>query len=109
MARTALTAQDIVSTGLDPTFSAANADGHSIRYDPRVFLVVKQGAGARVVTVKRNRVVDGVTLSNQTVNVPENDERWVKLTEYKVQSDGTVHVDFDAVTNTTVAAIRLPA
>lgn len=107
MARTALSYQKIVPAGLVATFGAANADGHSVAYRRDGFVVIKQGTGAREVTVKRNRVVDGYTVPNRTITVAENTERAIAFTDVNVQSDGTVHLDFDAVTNTTIAALYL--
>lgn len=107
MARTALTYQKIVPAGLATSFAAANADGHSLAYRKDGFVVVKQGTGNRDVTIKRNRVVDGYTVPDRTITVAANTERAIAFTDVNVQSDGTIHLDFDAVTNTTIAALYL--
>ena len=115
MARTALTVQDIVASGLNPVYSAANIDGHSIDNDNKAFLTVKNGgAGACEVTVQTPRQEDGLDLAERVVSVPAGEERDIgpfppKSYNRTSGADvGSVYVDFDQVTSVTVAAKRLP-
>ena len=57
MARTTLTVQAIVRTGLSPVYSAANADGHSVVNDgKKTFVHVKNGSGSSMnVTTQERR------------------------------------------------------
>lgn len=69
---------------------------------------VKQGAGARVVTIPVGQTFEGRVITALTVNISANTEQFIGpfRPEY-VQADGTVWINFDAVTNTTLAALRL--
>lgn len=108
MARTNLSVQQIVRTGLNPTYGEANAEGHKVAWSRDLFLYVKQGEGDRDVTIPTTRTVDGLAVADREVTVPGDGERIIgPFTEDYVQADGSIHVDFDAVTNTTIAALRL--
>lgn len=111
MARTALTVQQIARSGLAPSYTAANAAGHSVQNNGRVFLHVKNAGGSICnVTIETPGTVDGLAVADRTVAVaattgdamigpfPEN---------VYDQADGTINVDFDQVTSVTVAALRL--
>lgn len=112
MARTPLTVQNIVSSGLKPTYSAANADGHSMPNDGKKdFVVVKNGGGGSInVTVPTTITVDGLTVTDRIVAVPAGEERWIGglPPNYYNNPDGTINVDFSGVSSVTVAYIRTP-
>jgi len=109
MARTTLSIQDIVRSGLNPSYEAANADGESVDNNGRVFLHIKNGSGVSVtVTIQTPGTVDGLAVADRTVVIPAGEERMPGVfppADYN-QSDGAVYVDFSAVTTVTVAAIR---
>ena len=111
MARTELTVQPIVRSGLNPALSAANVDGHSILNDGRVYIEINNaGAGAITVTVQTPNVVDGdLLISDRQVNVPIGEVRKIgpfSPGDYN-QADRTFYVDFSAVAGVTVGAFRL--
>jgi hypothetical protein len=69
---------------------------------------VKQGAGARVLTVPVGETFEGRVITSRTVNIAQNTEVFVgPFNARYVQSDGTIWIDWDATTNTTFAALRL--
>ena len=71
-------------------------------------LHVKQGAGARVLTVPVGETFEGRAITSRTVNITANTEVFVgPFSQRYIQPDGTLHIDWDAVTNTTFAALRL--
>jgi hypothetical protein len=112
VARTSLTVQDIDRTGLTPSFSAANADGHEIDNDAilRTFLYVKNGGGGGItVTVVTSETRDGLAVADLTVSVGAGADSIIgpfPPAQYD-QTDDTVDVDFSGVTSVTVAAFKL--
>lgn len=108
MARQTKTVEKIINTGLAATYTAGHADGHASTWHKDMCFHVKQGAGARVVTIPVAATFEGRVITSLTVNLAENTEKFIGpfAAEY-VQSDGTVWINFDAVTNTTLAALYL--
>lgn len=113
MARTALALQYPTSDGLNPTYSAANADGHSLVNDGRTVLIVKNAsAGSINVTAQTPGTVDGLAVADKVVAVPAGGERHFKYDprHYNRPAGGTdpdmVWIDFSAVASVTVAAIH---
>lgn len=108
MARTALTVQQISRAGLTPSYAAANVDGHSMPADGVAFAHVKTVGTGCTVTVPIPKTVDGQAVSSKTYVIGTNSERMIgpfKSDPYG-QSDGTVNLDFSAVTAVTVAGFR---
>jgi len=110
MARTVLAVQDVVRAGLNPVYSAANVDGHSIQNDGRTALHVKTGATPCTVTFQTPGTVDGLAVADRTVALGATEERIIgpfPPTQYNQPTGDGVYVDFSAVTSVTVAALRL--
>ncbi len=73
-----------------------------------LFIHVKQGVGARVLTIPVGETFEGRAITSRTVNIAENTEVFVgPINARYVQSDATLHINWDATTNTTFAALRL--
>jgi hypothetical protein len=117
MARTVLTPSTLSPNAENAlaAASAANADGHSIDPDGRPDLLVLhviQGAGARAVTIVAgtDAPAERRYLGDLDVTVDASSESIIGPFEAArfMQADGLIYVDFDAVTNTTVRAYRLP-
>lgn len=108
MARQSKTVELIANTGVVATYTAAHADNHKCTWHRDLFIHVKQGSGARVVTIPVGKTFEGRVITSLTVNVAENTEKLIGpfVGDY-VQSDETIWVNFDATTNTTFAALRL--
>ena len=109
MARTALTVQQIDADGLEPALTAANVDGHSVANDVGVYVEVANGSGASIdVTVPTPATQDGLAISDRVVAVPAGETRKIGPFPSRTynQDDGTVHVDFSAVTSVTVGAFK---
>lgn len=116
MARTALTVNEITRTGIDDaaTQAAANADGHAFYNGGDVFLVVENtNASTRTVTVVSTRTIDGLAVADLTVDVAQNERQIVgpfapqNFNQQSGADAGKVYVNFDAVTDLTIAAYRL--
>ncbi len=111
MARTALAVQTPTTAGLNPVYSAANVDGHSIANDGATILIAKNaGASPCVITEVAPGKFAGLELTDPTVTVPiTTGERILGPWNPAAfnQPDGTVHINFDQVTSVTVAAIKV--
>ncbi len=110
MARETIAVQTIGRSGLAPAYAAAHADGGAFGNDGRTFLHVKNGATAVVVTIRIPVKVDGQAVTNPAVTVPATQERMIGPFPPGIynQPGSDIHVDFDDVSNVTVAAVRLP-
>lgn len=114
----ALTLQDVVPSGLNPSYTAVNSsDTVKISTAQRVFLHVKNGSGSSInvtiTAVKTTAQVAGVgsvTISNEVVAVPASGERMIgPFTEAYMNTDGNVTIGYSATTSVTAAALQLPA
>lgn len=111
MARTSITTQAIVDTGLEATFEAANADGNAIPGDGTTILHVVNGSGADVdVTIQTGGTYHGKAVADTVVTVTAGEERLIgrfKPALYNQASDGLVYIDYESVTSVTVAAYAI--
>lgn len=114
MARTVLAAQQIVATGLEPVYTAANADGHFFENDGNTILHVKNGSGADVdVTLQTPATQGGLAVAEQVVTVTAGEERFIGRLLPALYNRptggadaGKVYVDFEAVDTVTVALLE---
>ena len=113
-----ISAQEVVQTGLNPSFAAAAAGGDSFTLDDRTFLAVKNAGGSPCnVTVNVQRpsfVVPGlgtITFTNLQVSVPATTgERWIKIPASPyADGNGRAQISYDQVTSVTVAVVKVPA
>ena len=80
MARGVLAVQEVVRTGLNPTFGAADeTDGHVFaNINQNVMLVVKNANTASLdVTITTPGTVDAHAIPDLVVAVPAGEERWI--------------------------------
>jgi hypothetical protein len=111
MARTALATQQVTPAGIVPAYTSANADGHSIANRGRTALHVKNGSGASInVTLVTAATVGGRAVADDVVAIGAGAEKIIGPLDEAVfnQADGTVSVDFSAVSSVTCAALILP-
>jgi len=109
MARITVDIERTSRAGMAATYRNANVDGHAFKPGRATVLHVKQGTGARVITIPFGPHVDGQTIAPKSVTVPGNSERYIGgFTPDYIQADGTVYVNYDATTNTTIAFIEVP-
>lgn len=110
MARTSISYQQVVRTGLTESLAAANADGHKFSNDGRIVLhVVNGGASPITVTIQTPNTVDDLAVSDRTVTISDEAEKIIGPFPPGIynQSDGMVYVDFSAVSSVTVSALRV--
>jgi zona occludens toxin (predicted ATPase) len=108
-------AQAPTSGGLAPVYTAADAAGQSFYNDDRTAVIFKNTSGAPVtVTAETPGSVDGLAIPDKTISVPATTgERWCKFdTRIYNQPPGSanagkVQLTFSAVTNVTLAVIRI--
>lgn len=120
MARTVLTVQDIVRTGLEATYSAGDdVNNHSFdNTGENVVLHVKNGATAVNVTISTPNTVDGLAIADRVVTVAGTSEAIIGPfpnavygtvdTDPDPDIDPAIFVDLDDDSNVTLAALRLP-
>ena len=105
-----LTPQQVVLTGLVPTYAAAAGGGDSVGPAPNQFLVVKAGGTGATVTV------DSVTPSNYgtdadlVVVVSTSTERWIgplNPDRFTNATTGVIGWTYSQVATVTVAVVRL--
>lgn len=111
MPRVELDVEDIVRSGLDPTYTAAEADGNNWKNpDSRTFCHIKNGSGASITaTIDATKTVSGLNVTDLTVAVPAGGERIIGPFPRETfnQGDRTVHIDYSAATSVTVGVFRL--
>jgi hypothetical protein len=112
-----LVKQDIVDTGLKPTYAAASSGGDDFANDGsgRLFLHIKNGDGSShtatvtaVVSTTEKAGFPTLTVPNIVVAIPASEERMIgpfPLTAY----GSTPSITYDAVTSVTIALIKMPA
>lgn len=110
MARTQINHQQIEVTGLEETLAAAHVDGNKFPNDGRIILHVVNGNVAdRTVTIQTPGTVDGLAIAERTIVVTAAEARFIGPFPPGIynQSDGMVYVDFSAITDVTVAVLRV--
>jgi len=116
MARAALTINDVTIAGVVDSLSASEVDGESISNigsnAGRTWLEVNNGGGSPInVTIKTPGLVGGLEIAEQIIAVSNGVRKKIgPFPEPAIynQTDGTVHIDYSAVTSVTSAAFRLP-
>ena len=116
MARTVLTLQEIVRTGLEVTYAAGDdVNNHSFdNAGQDIFLHVINGATACNVTIITPQTIDDLAVADPVINVPASEDRFIGpfrndlygQAEPDAGFSKSVFVDLDDDTNVTIAAIR---
>ena len=111
-----LAIQEILKSGLEPSYAAAAAGGDEFANDDRTFFIIKNGdASQHTVTftvVRASFDIPGlgeVSFTNLAVAVPASEERVIKVPAGPYNNvNGRAAASYDAVTSVTVAAVRMP-
>ncbi len=109
MAATLITAQTILSSGLEATLEAGATTMEFVNTGQEEFWIVN-GATAAVVTVTGQTACDRGTIHNKIVTCPANEERKIGPFPKGRWNDANskVQVAIDDVTNVTVAVLKTP-
>lgn len=106
-----LTVQNISTTGLGPTYAAANAGGDTFPNNGRTLLHVKNGgASAVTVTLVSAKTCNQGFQHDLQVSVPAGGERMIgpfPPDRFNNESTGQVSVTYSGVTSVTVAALSI--
>ena len=111
MARSALTVSKVISTGLaEPAKGAANVDGNSIpNPSGSAWIEILNGSASPInVTVQTSKAYKGRAVADDVVAVAAGATKRIGGNwdpEVYNQTDGSVYVDYSAVTTVTVAAL----
>lgn len=116
MARGTLTPQQFTYTGLKPTYTAGNVDGHMFDNDGQVFLHVVNASGGQItVTIQTPKAHGALAVSERTVTVDDGVTNGKLIGPFPpdvynrlpgATDAGKVYVDLSAVTSVTIAALR---
>lgn len=110
MARTELTVEPVVRAGLAATYTAAFVDGHKFKNDGKTILHIKNGAVALNLTVQTPGTVDGLAVADRVVAVGASTDKFIgpfPASQYNQAADGMVYIDYDDLSNVTVAVLRV--
>ena len=110
MPRTNMNYQQIVRTGLEEAYAAVDAaNGNQFQNDGRMFLLVKNGAGAPInVTITTPTTVDGLAVTDLVVVVTNGEQRMIgPFPPNLYNTSGYVYVDYSSGTTITAAVVRL--
>lgn len=112
----AIPVQDLVRDGVEPTFNAASGPGDEFQNDAKTLVYVKNGATDVNITFQAQNTLTSkpgfgdITLGNQVVTVPANEERAIGYFEAAIFNDinGRVQMSYDDVANVTIAVLKAP-
>lgn len=110
MAATQLTVQQSVNSGLEATFSSANADGNYFINDGKTYIeIVNADASDHDIVIDSPAACNQGSTHDITVTVTAGERRHIGPFEKARFNDdnGYVNVTYSAVTSVTVAAIKL--
>lgn len=111
-----LTAQDVTTSGISPTYSAAASGGDVVANDGNIILHVKNGdASSHTVTVtaqvtsKEFEGFGSATFSNAAVSIAAGGSKFIGPFPIKTfnNSSGNIAIGYDAVTSVTIAALKV--
>lgn len=116
MARTELTVQKMLSSGLNASYTAATLDGEAFNNasEDVVVHLVNGGGGACVLTVQTPMQQDGLDVAERSVSVPAGEDRFVGPFQRSVYSKvdavlgipQAVWIDTDTQTSVTLAVLQ---
>lgn len=110
MARTALTVQTIVQTGITPSYQAATTDGHSFVNNGNTFLALinNHTSATMTATVVHPGTIDGLAVADQPVSVAGGATKYLGPFSARFNQPGTTDVYVEmSTTNASVAALRI--
>lgn len=119
MARDVLTVQDIIRDGITISYAAGDALGHSFNnIGENIFIHVKNTDASPInVTILNPSVIDGEDVPDKVVVVAATtgDEMIgpfpktiYEQEDVDAEDERSILIDLSAVTNVTIAAVRLP-
>jgi|SRR6478672_4176931 len=105
-----LVTQNINTSGILPTYAAANVGGDAMVADSTSFLHIKNGAGSSMtVTLVTPATVDTtLAVGDRVVTVGATSEQMIAVPDslYRDPATGLAAITYSSITTVTVAAIR---
>lgn len=106
-----LTAQQIDTSGIAPSYAAADVAGDVFAHAADVFVHIKNGDASSHTASVVSQFTDspGISAANLDITVPAGEERMFGPFNGRVfaNSDGNVEITYDDVTSVTVAVLKL--
>ena len=118
MARTLLTAQPVVRTGLEASYTAGDAaNGHSfVNTGAEIIHIVNGSGSSRTLTIDNPVTVDGIAVPDPTVSITAGEERFIGPFPSFYEQDDTsqattlencILFGLDSATSVTVAILSV--
>ena len=104
-----LTVQDIITTGLSPSLSAAAGGGDEFANTGKEYLeIVNADVSAMTLTVVTQQTVAGLAVADRTVSVPAGEARKIGPFSKSLYNDSgeKVQLTYSAVTSLTVGVFK---
>lgn len=112
MPRTAITPQKATAAGRTVTFEPANSLGNSFNAAKGRALIIRNGSAAAITaTLPTPATADGLAIADRAITVAAGAQTHVGIGSQAgiyAQTDGTVWVDYSAVTTVDVAVVDNP-
>ena len=105
-----LTAQSVVPTGLNPTYSSAAGGGDEFANTGEQVAHIKNGgAGAINVTFVTAATSGGLAIADQVINIPASGERLCGPFNQNLYNDSNnrVQITYDGVDTVTIAIFKV--
>lgn len=103
----ALTTQQVVITGLSPTYASCGGSGDTVEAGDGIFVHVKNGdASSHTVTVAVPGVEYGQNRPDVVVTVGAGGAEFIQIPRALADTDGRIHLTYSATTSMTIAALR---
>lgn len=106
-----VTPYEVSTSGIEPVYVAADANGHILDNDGSLIIDVNNQSGGSInVTIAANYSAGGITLGNLVVAVPSTKRREIGPFPPLVYNDtsGKITITYSAVGSVTVAFKRVP-
>lgn len=103
-----LATQQVTSSGLNPTATAAGASGDQVR-PGSIIRVINANAGSVTVTLDSANpaTVDGNTVADKTISIPTGEFRYILVSDfYRVKSTGLATVTCSPNASVTIEVIK---
>jgi hypothetical protein len=105
-----LTQQQLIVTGIAPSYTAASGDGHYFNNDGRVMIQIKNAGVQTVATFATPYSSGGNAVADMTVTVPATTgDKMIGPFQPEIFNDvgGRVYITFSSTASVTLAAFRL--
>ena len=108
MARTAISVQDVVRSGLVPTMTTANkTDGNKFSNDGKTVIYVYASSTAPTITIQTPGTVDGLAVADRTASVTATQRKFFGPFPPSQYNQGNDEVYIDVDNQCQIAVLRV--